>query len=175
MTVALPLAQTLLQCLEDSLTVNPPAQICLRAGEAVTPQLSTTEDECCSGLAWVRIASVSPLVLRGQEDLTFGCVNHMRTTTLEMGVVRCMPTPDADTLVTCDQWTALTAQMEADHTAMEAALCCLRGVVTGGTVPAITDIALYPGEYEPRGPEGRCLGATMTITAEHGCACGSGG
>lgn len=172
MTVALSLAQTLLQCLEDSLTVNPPAQICLRAGEAVTPQISTVDDECCSGLGWVRIASVSPLVLRGQEDLTFGCVNHMRETTLEMGVVRCMPTPGADTLVTCDQWTALALQLEADHTAMEAALCCLQALVRGGTVPAITDIALYPGEYTPRGPDGRCLGGTMMITAQHGCACG---
>lgn len=175
MTVALPLAQTLLQCLEDSLTVNPPAQICLRGGNQVTPQLSTTEDECCSGLAWVRIAGTDPLVLRGQEDLTFGCVNHLRVTVLEMGVVRCMPTHNADTLVTCDQWTALVAQMEADHTAMEAALCCLQDAVRGGTVPAITDIALYPEPYEPRGPEGRCLGGTMQVRAEHGCSCGSGG
>ena len=175
MTVALPLAQSLLACLEDSLTVNPPAQVCLRAGEFVNPQISTTEDECCSGLAWVRIVGTDPLILRGQEDLTFGCFNHMRATVLEMGVVRCMPTPDADTLVSCDQWTALTAQMEADHTAMEAALCCLRELVRGGTVPAITDVALYVGEYAPRGPDGRCLGATLTVRAEHGCSCGSGG
>lgn len=175
MTVALPLAQTLLQCLQDSLTVNPPAQICLRAGEAVTPQLSTTEDECCSGLAWVRIASTEPLILRGQEDLTSGCFNHMRITRLEMGVVRCMPTPDADTLVTCDQWTALAAQMEADHTAMEAALCCLREEIRSGDTPVITDVVVYVEEYEPRGPDGRCLGATLMIRAEHGCSCGSGG
>lgn len=175
MTVALPLAQTLLQCLEDSLTVNPPAQVCLRAGEFVNPSLSSTEDECCSGLGWVRIVDTQPLVLRGQEDLTFGCINHMRVTTLEMGVVRCHATPDADTLVTCDQWTAEAVQLEADHTAMEAALCCLQGVVTGGTVPAITDIVLKAGEYTPRGPDGRCIGGTMTVTAEHGCSCGSGG
>lgn len=175
MTVALPLAQALLQCLDDSLVTNPPAQICLRAGERVTPQLSTTEDECCSGLAWVRIASTEPLILRGAEDTMFGCVNHMRLTTLEMGVVRCMPTPPADTLVTCDQWTALALQLEADHTSMEAAICCLNALLGEGGVPFVGDVILRPGAYEPTGPEGRCLGGTLTVTAEHGCACGSGG
>lgn len=175
MTVALPLAQTLLSCLEDALTVNPPAQICLRAGEFVNPSASSTDDECCRGLAWVRIVRTDPLILRGQEDFAFGCVNALRTTTLEMGVVRCMPTPGPDAMVTCDQWTAIADQMEADHTSMEAALCCLQTAVTSGLVPEIGDVALYPGEYAPRGPDGRCIGATMTITAQHGCACGSGG
>ena len=175
MTVALPLAQELLQCLENTLTVNPPAQFCLRAGERVTPQLSTVEDECCSGLAWVRIAGTEPLVLRGAEDTMWGCINHMRRSVLEMGVVRCMPTPPPDALVTCDQWTALALQLEADHTAMEAALCCLYDALNTGGVPNVGDVVLRPGVYEPTGPEGRCLGGTLTVTAEHGCSCGSGG
>lgn len=170
MTVAMTLAQVLLSCFEDSLTVNPPAQICLRAGEAVRPQISTQDDECCSGLAWVRIANT---LRNDQFDSSPNCINHMRTSVLEMGVARCMPTPPPEALVTCDQWTAVALQLDADHAAMEAAVCCLQSALA--TTPGIGDPEIRVGDYEPRGPEGRCISGTMLVEVVHGCACGTGG
>lgn len=170
MTLALPLAQTLLQCLEDALVANgnPPGIICLRHGDHVSPMLSTTTDECCTGLAWVRVVSTN----RADRFDTgsSSCINHLRMTTLEMGVVRCMPTPPADQIVTCDQWTAVAVQADSDHSAMEAALCCL---VADGLLPG--DPEYRASLYEPRGPDGNCVGGTMQIEIDHGCACGSQG
>lgn len=172
MTIALTYSQLLLQCLDESLEVAAfpaPAHSMLRGGEAVRPSISISDDECCSGLAWVRIVNVDPRFTR--DDFPSQCVNHLRVATLEMGVARCMPTPDATAMVTADQWNEVVARMESDHSAMEAALCCFQAL--GAEITGSPD--LYPGQYVPFGPEGRCIGGTLQLTIEHACACGTAG
>lgn len=173
MTIAMAYAQELLTCLSTALNAspNPPPEenICLRAGDHVSPMLSTNRDECCEGLAWVRIVRTDARY--GPDDFNTRCVNHLRRTVLEMGVVRCMPTPGAGEIVSCAQWTAVALQMDADHSAMEAALCCLKPILATG----LGDPDLSPGDYEPRGPDANCIGGTLTLTIEHACACGTAG
>lgn len=175
MTVALTYATLLLSCLDEALdaaaTPSAPAPrfVMLRGGEAVRPTLSTTDDECCGGLAWVRIATTQPSA--AYDQLPSGCVNHLRRTTLELGVARCFPTPDPSAMVTAEEWTAVVTQMESDHGAMEAALCCFQGL--GSEITGSPDV--YPGVYTPAGPEGRCIVGTLLVDIEHACACGTRG
>ena len=134
----------------------------------MAPMLSTAEDECCPGLAWVRIAGIEPadaFTLPNPQ-----CINHMRSVTLELGVVRCMPTPGPGSMVTCDQWTAKALQIDSDYEAMEAAVCCLSDQAD----ELMGDADVVPGPYTPTGPDGNCIGGTLTITTVFACACGSG-
>jgi hypothetical protein len=170
MTIYMTAAQSLLTCLEGALNArpNPPARMMLRAGEQVTPLLGQSEDECCDGLAWVRIAGVQQI--RNSSDFeNFGnCVGTGRRLTLEMGVVRCAPTSDVSTVPTEDQWTNAALQLDSDHDAMEAALCCLLeafGDELGG-VPT-----LGADGYTPTGVDGNCIGGRMTVEMEVDCGC----
>lgn len=161
MTNVIVVAQELLACLETALLAgpNPPPanRIMLRAGAEVTPMLSTVDDECCSGLGWVRVAGISGVrELRAPDNTS--CFLPDRTLTLEMGVARCMPTPDASSLVTEDQWEDVALQLDADMGAMESALCCAFSDLEGS--PA-EEIAV--GEYQPFGVDGNCIGGTMTV------------
>lgn len=160
-------AQVLLACFTTALNERPapPAYIMLRPGQEVTPLLSTTKDECCQGLAWVRVAGIE---VAPSLDLQTGrrCFGTLRQITLELGVMRCAPTPPANTIPTADQWGALFLQLDSDYDAMEAALCCLRPFVEERT-----DEVPVAGEYEPIGPDGNCIGGRMTITLEADCGC----
>lgn len=159
-------ALTLLECFRTELEARPtpPSQICLRHGAQVNPSLGTTEDECCSGLAWVRIVNV--VAMRDRTDLNAACLNHERVVTLEMGAVRCMPWGTVQAPPTCAQWTDVASLADQDHDAMEAALCC-----------AFNDLSedgafrVVAGSYEPTGPDGNCIGGVMTVEVETDCGC----
>lgn len=160
-------AQQLLACLDTALTARPnrPAFVMLRPGAEVTPLLSTNQDECCLGLAWVRVVGTE-LAPSIDPDTGLRCFGSLRQITLEMGVMRCAPTPDAGMIPTADQWGALFLQLDSDYDAMEAALCCL--------VPFVeeqADTTPLAGQYEQIGPDGNCLGGRMTITLEADCGC----
>lgn len=160
-------SQELLDCLRTELQARPnvPAYIMLRAGREVTPLLSTVQDECCQGLAWVRFAgaelaqTINPVT--GQK-----CFGQGRQYALEMGVVRCAPTPGAGSIPTEAQWSSLFFQLDSDYDAMEAALCCLKEFVyeQADNVPLMA-------EYVPLGQDGNCIGGIMTITLEADCGC----
>lgn len=167
MSYAFTVAQELLACLNTALQARPapPANIMLRPGEEVTPLLSKTGDECCQGLAWVRVsgAVVSPSF---DERASGTCAIQSRRYTLEMGVVRCAPTPGVSEVPTADQWNTLAAQLDSDLDAMEAALCCVETFVKSR--------GLFPptfGEYSPIGQDGNCIGGTVTIELEADCGC----
>jgi hypothetical protein len=162
-------AQILLECLRTELNARPEpppdSKIMLRAGGEVTPLLGTGTDECCTGLAWVRIASSvpNPDIL---DLMQAGCFATERVVTLEMGVVRCAPSSDISGVPTADQWTATALQLDSDHEAMEAALCCSYGPLRDlGNAPPVAS------EYTPFGVDGNCIGATMTVTLEVNCGC----
>lgn len=156
-------ALLLLQCLEERLTANAPAIpvpeiISLRPGTLVGGQLSTTQDECRCGVAWVRVTGLD--VGDGDDaQRTAGgvlCGPAFWLLSLEMGVLRCWNMGDAHTIPTPAQLNADAAVQFADAQAMaQAVLCCAEAL-------GFNDI----GEYTPNGPEGLCLGGTMTVTLQ---------
>lgn len=161
MTSAIVLAQELLACLETALGTrpNPPpaSKIMLRAGEEVTPLLGTGTDECCTGLGWVRIASVSGVRQLGELQ-NVACFQQERTLTLELGVARCAPSAPVSGVPTEDQWAASAFQLDADMGAMEAAICCAFGDLDGSVAEEVS-----VGDYRPFGIDGNCIGGTMTV------------
>lgn len=161
MTNAIVLAQELLACLQTALDAGPapiaPAHVMLRAGERVTPLLGTTRDECCEGLAWVRIAGMSGVRQLGELD-NVTCFSQERTLTLELGVVRCAPSATTQGVPSEDQWFTAASLLDADMGAMEAAVCCAFGDLEGS---AAEEVAV--GAYEPTGVDGNCIGGIMTV------------
>lgn len=161
MTHAITLAQELLDCLQTALLAgpNPPPadKIMLRAGAEVTPLLGTGTDECCTGLGWVRVAGVSGVRQLG-EQLNGSCFQAERVVTLELGAARCAPAAPVSGVPTEDQWTQAALQLDADHGAMEAAVCCAFGSTEGTPAEEV-----QVGEYRPFGVDGNCIGGTMEV------------
>lgn len=154
-----PLAEELLACLDQEVAKvdNPPEQVCLRVGDVVPLLLSTLDDECCRGLAWVRAVTFFPTdgLFEQQVVPSTGGVGPLGwIVELEMGVGRCAPTPPASQLITCDQWTTLTEEVYDDAAAMRRAFCCFLENHRGQTVA---------GVWTPLPVEGRCAGGTMTV------------
>lgn len=164
MTKVLELSQLLLGCLEINLQAPhpwpiPPERVMLRPGEQVIPLVSSTgDDECCSGLGYVRVAGI-----QGVRDVTdrmadSGCFMAQRVLTLEMGVYRCMPTPGAGSIVSAGEWDVLAQKLDEDWRAMEAAVCC---AFSDPDALRVGPIAV--GAYEPVGPDANCIGGRTTV------------
>ena len=172
MTKALELAQILLGCLEAQLQAPhpwpvPSDRVMLRAGEQVIPLASTMTDECCTGLGYVRIAGIA-----GARDIrdplvASGCFSSERLLTLELGVYRCLPTPNADEIITAPQWDEAAMKLDADQGAMEKAICC---AFTDPT-DSLRIGAVTAGLYEPVGPDANCIGGRMTVNIEMEACC----
>lgn len=171
MTRPVEFAQIVLQCLNEAITASPypipQEKICLRFGERVDPTLGTGEDECCTGLAWVRVAAVGTLV---DPDTNNPCVSSQRRITLELGTARCIPFGTVQSGPTCDQWTEAALKMDSDHGSMEAAVCCATETIQDMQFEPIVRI----GNYEPLGPDGNCLEGTLTMTIDYDCGCSNG-
>lgn len=169
MTAAFTLAQELLACFETALAAapNPPpaGKVMMRAGAEVTPLLGTGTDECCTGLAWVRIAGMSGVRELGTLD-NVACFQAERTLTLELGVARCAPTAPISSVPTEDQWMAAAMQLDADQGSMEQAVCCAFGDLEGS---AAEEVAV--GEWTPFGVDGNCIGGTMQVFVRLSTCC----
>lgn len=132
-TVILPMAQALLDCLEDELALNPdpPADACLRAGDLVIHDIdgATSADKvCCPGLAYVRIGGMFPSSNFPEPDTEpgkgNGCFPVSWAVELVMGVVRCVPGMGSAAGPTCADWTLAATHDANDLDAMRKALCC---------------------------------------------------
>jgi hypothetical protein len=164
-TLLLPNANALLTCLCNALSANAsqdypaPEICCLRVGEGVALDITNElVDECCQGLAYVRIDNFYPT---GSADAPFPspssdfaldrCSPYAWGLQMEMGVYRCVSNQP-----TCDEWTIAAQRQMLDAKSMRQALCCFMRNLDPGTV------SMTP--WQSKGPEGGCVGGTMTIT-----------
>ena len=168
-------AQILLACLKTALDLGPnpiaDEHVCLRFGQEVRPSLGGGTDECCTGLAWVRVAGVAGIRNDPDDPLTHAqCVDSERRLTLELGTARCISQGTTMAPTTCDEWTVAALKMDADHSAMEAAVCCFADQVSN--MPFAPQ-SITVGDYQPAGPDGNCILGTLQITLDYSCGCGS--
>lgn len=167
------IAEALRVCLaEDSFNGDPepPAEICHRPGAEAPFAFGTAQDECCSGLAWVRVSSVEPVVeALDTQDASFNpCSSGATRVTIELGVARCNPFGDKTAGPSCEAWTALALRMDRDRAAMNRAVCCAAdalGVAEGEVV-----YRMRRGLYEPFPSGGGCAGGTLQVFAWIDCA-----
>lgn len=162
-----PVAVDLLGCLQAEIAkvAKPPATVGLRTGAQVELLLSTRYDECCAGTAWVRVSSVYPSAQFPSPDEGYvPCWPIQWAAVLEMGAVRCAPTPSADEIPSEDQWNNVSTAVQDDAAAMRRALCCW--------VDQQGDRMFVPGPWVPQTTEGGCVGGIMTVTVQIGaCDC----
>lgn len=155
------MAEALLGCLQEQIALveAPPAKVEHRPGQTVDALLSITDDECCSGLAWVRIAQVYPSAAGAfplQDQTAENPCNPMSwAVELELGAVRCAPTPDAYSLPDGTEWAQVTNRMMQDAAAFRrAVICCFDDL----------DLPFLLGAWQPLPVAGRCAGGTQLVT-----------
>lgn len=170
--VITPVAAALLGCLatQTDLLPNAPKNKGLRPGAQAPIGISAHgRDECCEGLAWVRLMKVghsstqnwpSPDVI--PQGL---CGTKLLALQFELGIVRCSPTPPAQKIVTSEQWNVVSEATYLDYIAMERAICCYLGRFK---VPPLSLV----GDWTPLGVDGNCVGGTLEVTiAAKPCTC----
>lgn len=172
--VVMPLAIELLDCLNQEIqkVANPPARVGLRPGTVVDHLLSTTDDECCEGLAWVRPVTFFPssgtFPAQDEAPLPKGITGW--AVTLEMGAIRCAPTPEATEIPSQDEWAAVVQAVMDDAAAMRRAICCFIDARQGR---ARTTVA---GAWQPLSVQGGCVGGVLQVTVRSpACDCADAG
>lgn len=166
------IADALRACLDAAFEddTGKPAEICHRPGNEAPLSLGMAQDECCSGLAWVRIAGIEPVpdAFDFQEPNANQCAVFTRRITLELGVARCNPFGDASRGPTCEAWTELALRMDLDASAMRRAVCCFQEADNVGPGEEVT--AARAGAWEPLESSGMCAGGIMTVVVWQECA-----
>jgi hypothetical protein len=167
--VATPLAMRLLVCLDEQVQQleKPPQNVMLRSGTQVNYLMSLTKNECCAGLAWVRVSQIAPSSTANwpSQDVNppRGCGVLRYAVQLEMGVVRCAPVATAQSIPSEDAWNISAVDTLADFAAMDRAICCFQDGFNGLTLV---------GAWEPIAVQGMCVGGTMSLTASaNPCNC----
>lgn len=172
--LVMPLARELLECYEQELAKLevPPVYIQLRAGNVVSHLLSTFQDECCEGLAWVRPASFfpssGPFPLPDSAPQPKGV--SAWNVVLELGYVRCAPTGDEERIPTGDEWDETVQGVMDAAAAMRRAVCCFTDSRPGRSKNVL------PGTWQPIEVQGGCVGGLMPVTLRGpACDCSEAG
>lgn len=161
--IATPVAEQLLACFTEKLAELPkvPKYIQMRVGTETGPLIGPNVDECCSGLAWVRIAGVFPSSDFPQPDSDWSpCGPFAYAVQLEMGVAFCMPWSDSesgfddiDPPGTNDWGVASVTQQQHQNLMRQTAACCF-----------VTPQRRIVGEWSPLPVEGGCTGGKLMVT-----------
>lgn len=161
--VITPVAARLIACLatQADLLPNPPKYKGLRPGAQAPIGISISKDECCEGLAWVRLAGVVPSSTQNWPSADVvpqgNCGTKLLALSFELGIVRCSPTPPADKMVTVETWNLVSEAVYLDYIAMTRAICCFLDQYK------VAPLNLT-GQYEPLGVDGNCVGGTLAFT-----------
>lgn len=172
--VVTPLAYELLACLEQEVdkVPFPPKYRGRRPGQVVDHLISTTSDECCEGLAWVRVAGFVPSSSgfpTQDADPNIGPTRAWAIT-LEMGVVRCAPTPAENRIPSTAEWNAVADAVDDDAAAMRRAICCFIDQEPSRRK------SVLPLEWVPLNTEGGCVGGTLQVVVRGpACDCSEAG
>lgn len=162
-TVALPVAQQLMQCLCQAVTMNPkPPQTCgFRPYINGAPLLGTTVDECCKGLAFVYSAPAYPSrsAFPAPEPGPVLCGTTWAMQ-MQMGIWRCAPVGTLQAPPVQGDWDQLQVDLFNDFASLRDALCCFLALRQKKTV------SLDGWDVVNDGPEGGCIGTVMTLKVQ---------
>jgi hypothetical protein len=168
--LVMPLAEELLECYRQELAklADPPFSIGLRPGTTVDLLMSTSDDECCQGLGWVRPDTFWPVAAGAfptQAQVGQNQSPVAWAVTLEMGIARCAPTPDASSIPSNDEWAAGTQAVMDAGAAMRRAVCCW--IERDRAMRAQRTVI---GRWQWISVEGGCVGGVLPVTLQ-GPAC----
>lgn len=110
------------------------------------------EDENC-GMAWVRLVTMYPSKIVGQQDNTAGNCGSGLGIDLELGIMRCF---DASEEVPSPEVLLAAAQLQyEDALVMQRAIYCCSAVPNKSTILSA---------YTPLGPDGGLVGGSMVVS-----------
>lgn len=167
--MVMPLAVKARTCLvtEVGKLANPPLKVQIRPGASFSALVDSTQDECCSGIAYVRTGNRVPTTGNWPTPLTdvdgpsasrgrapFFAVN------LELGIYRCLPTssniPDTnDDFPTEAQWLQAAQDQADDGAALLRVVCCLQDLYGNDSVIA--------GALTPLENQANCSGIIVNV------------
>jgi hypothetical protein len=152
----LPVATTLLGCLSAAVAdlTDAPNVVGLRYGPETVLDIAQNADLCCEGFAWVRMGVAAPHPLSADAR----CNVSLWLLDLEMGHVFCAPMGDDQNIVTEPEHTATAAALAESFAALRKAICCFGDLEPG--------YHFTVGPWTPNGPEGGCVGSTITVTVD---------
>ncbi len=138
------------ELLEDTVG-GAPATCCLTAGRPSIP-------DCCAGYAWVRLTGAYPTVaFPAIESRPTNCYTSELAIQVEIGITRCAPAPcDQLSNTCCDAEAAAQAILMDDWKAARKLFQC-------GCI-GLPKSAIVIGPMKTYGPEGGCIGFSMTAT-----------
>jgi len=110
------------------------------------------EDDTC-GMAWVRLITMYPSRVVGQQDNTAGNCGSGLGIDLELGILRCFDISDT---VPDPAKLLATAQIQyADALVMQRAIYCCEAIPNKSTIVSA---------YSPLGPDGGLVGGTIVVS-----------
>lgn len=173
--LVMPVALELLDCYTQELAKveNPPLHVGIRPGIVVDFLMSTSDDECCEGLGWVRPAGFYPSsqVFPTQDESAQKQGTLAWAIQLELGIVRCAPTPDENSIPSQADWLAVTQAVMDASAAMRRALCCF---IEADPVRRKQNV--LPGIWQPVAVEGGCVGGILPVVLRGpACDCADAG
>lgn len=172
--LVMPLARELLGCYAQELAKLevPPQHIGLRPGTTVDFLMSTSQNECCEGLAWIRLAQFFPssTVFPAQDEVVPPKGVAAWAVVLEMGIVQCAPTPDQNSIPSDADWDDVVQSVMDAGAAMRRAICCFIDAVPGRAKNVV------PGIWQPVAVQGGCVGGILPVTVRGpACDCADAG
>lgn len=156
-----PAAELLMSCLaaEAAASPSPPGTISYRLGVTGEPLAGTIVDECCNGLAFVRVSTMTPSWSTPTPNATPIRCGLAWQIEFEIGIWRCVPIGSAEVPPDSLDWLAAQNQMFDDMLTLRAAACCFVGKREPGTV-------VYSDISPKDDPEGGCFGVSMTLLVD---------
>jgi hypothetical protein len=142
---------------------TPPGQCGVRVGDHMSVQATLTSDECCPGVAWVRMVSASPTnegAFPNPSDDPQVCAPPIYQWVLhvELGIARCVPVGDIDHLPDCTSWTGVQLTGLLDAKVLRQAICCVQAN------PLYRDLVI--DGLEVAGPDGACTRTTLNVAVK---------
>jgi hypothetical protein len=142
------------RCLE-----KPPAVVSMRPGDQIELLVAGNRDECCEGLAWVRDVTHFPSIdFPNPDSAPTNCGPTMWAVVLEIGVARCAPVPDGNSLPSAEDWSAVTEAVHADAAALRRAIKVFK------QLEEWEDNLWLVGPWLPLPTEGGCVGGAYQVT-----------
>lgn len=132
-----------------------------------TPDISQFQDQCCEGLAYMRMVRAYPSADFPQEDPgpMPPCGPYAVAAVVEMGIFRCAPVGDSDFVVSNDAWDATFDQQMLDYGYLYKAMCCVKTLLEG---EYRTDSVQFI-DWAPFEIEGNCSGSRIQFAVQLEC------
>lgn len=169
------LALQLLECLQAQATrlgLDSPGEFCLRVGNEIAHSAGLIEDLCCTGLGYVSVGDIYPSVESFPEQdiirqIQGSCPPPAWSVQLQVGIVRCIPTGDADSGPSCQEWNEAAVLNMRDAQVLRLVACCFRELVVNEVNDNVgIGMSVVIGRQIQSNPLGGCVERYVTLQVQ---------